>query len=366
MARDKLRIAVIGANVNYGWGTRAHLPALKALPAYEVAAVCTTRKETAQETAKHFGVPKAYWDYYEAVNDPTIDVVSVCVRVPRHEQIVLAALRAGKHVFCEWPLGENTVEAAEMLRLAQVKGVRNMIGLQARGSPVLNQMRDLIAGGYVGDVVACTMTSFSPGAGSRNAQGAWALDKTQGVTTLSIAGGHSLDALCFAVGELAEVSSVVSTQVKQATITDTGETKDVTSPDNALVSGRLRNGAVVSAHIASVPAHGSGFRLEVYGTQGTLVASGAGSVQINDLELKGGKKGAAGFAPITIDPKYRRTPEGTPTGAPYNVAQMFQQLAHAITTEAPIASDFALAVKRHELLDAITRSSDTGLRQYVS
>ncbi|SVC97248.1 uncharacterized protein METZ01_LOCUS350102, partial [marine metagenome] len=77
-----LRVGVIGANVDYGWGGRAHLPALKKLPEYALTAVCTTRPETAAATADRFEVPLSFHDHKEMVEHPDIDLVSVAVKVP--------------------------------------------------------------------------------------------------------------------------------------------------------------------------------------------------------------------------------------------------------------------------------------------
>ena len=73
MAGDKIRIGLIGANANYGWSQRAHLPALLGLPEYELTAVCTSRKETAEESAKHYGVPLAFHDYREMAAHPDVE-----------------------------------------------------------------------------------------------------------------------------------------------------------------------------------------------------------------------------------------------------------------------------------------------------
>ena len=109
MSKDKIRIGIIGANPGYGWSMRAHLPALLLLPGYELTAVCTSRPETAEESKKAYGAKMAFHDYHEMVKHPDIDLVSVSVRVPRHHEMVMAALEAGKHVFCEWPLGGKPV-----------------------------------------------------------------------------------------------------------------------------------------------------------------------------------------------------------------------------------------------------------------
>jgi len=100
-------------------GKNAHVPALAALPDYELVAVCTAHEETARESAAAFGAPKAYHDMEAMVADPDLDLVVVCVRVPWHRDLVMASLRAGKPTLCEWPLGANLAEAEEIARLAR-------------------------------------------------------------------------------------------------------------------------------------------------------------------------------------------------------------------------------------------------------
>jgi Oxidoreductase family, NAD-binding Rossmann fold len=108
MATEKIRVGIIGANVRNGWGRDAHIPALSALPEFEITAVSTSRQETADETAKHFGIPHAFADPCKMVQHPDVDLVSICVRVPSHHQLGMAALNAGKHLYCEWPLAATT------------------------------------------------------------------------------------------------------------------------------------------------------------------------------------------------------------------------------------------------------------------
>ena len=164
---EKIRIGIIGANVNYGWGTRAHIPAIKELPEFELVAVCTTRQETAEETARRYDIPLAFHDPMEMAGHPDVDLVDVCVRVPLHHQIVMAAHKAGKHVFCEWPLGANLEEAVELRDAAEVGKVSHMVGLQARGAPEFVHLKELLAEGYVGEMLSCTMVSSLAGVSQR-------------------------------------------------------------------------------------------------------------------------------------------------------------------------------------------------------
>ena len=359
MAEQRIRVGIIGANVSYGWAPRAHLPALLAMPEFELAAVCTSRPETAAESKEKFGARMAFNDYREMVNHPEIDLVSVVVRVPQHHEMTMAALNAGKHVYTEWPLGANLAEAQEMADLARSKGVRTMVGLQRRCSPLYMRLHELIEEGYIGEVLACHLTQIGSGVLSRTSDRTWSRDTRIGVNTLTIAFGHSMDALNMCVGEVSELSAVVSTQVSRWFESDTQRYVDVTSPDNVLVSGRLAKGGVVSAHVASQPFHASGHHLEIYGMDGTL------AVESGERRLLGGGAGDPELKELPIPERLTWIPQGVPQGAPFNVGQMYHRFGEAIRSGRRMGPDFDDALTRHKLLDAIQRSSDLGTREKV-
>ena len=358
MSGGKVRLGIIGANAHYGWSMRAHLPALQALDDYEVVAVCTAHRETAEESARHYGAQLAFHDYNEMLQHPDIELVAVSVRVPLHRAMVMAALEAGKHVFCEWPLGANLAEAEEMADLAKSKGVCNMVGLQARGDPMLVHTRELLSEGYVGEVLSCNMTTFRSGVLQTTSDRAWMADRSNGANTFSIAGGHSIDAMCMCVGEFREVSARVATQVPVWEISGTGQKVDVTSPDNVLVSGVLTSGAVASVHVATVPWHGSGWRMEVYGTEGTLTASADEFVQFGGIRLQGGRNGTGKLEELSVPERLIGVQGRVPPGEPSNVGQLYRRLAEAIRGRGEAEPDFQLALKRHRLLESIERSSE--------
>ncbi len=355
MANQKIRVGIIGANANRGWGSGAHIPALLALPEYELTAVCTAHRETAEESASRFGARLAFHDHREMVNHPDIDLVVVSVRVPFHYQLTMDALRAGKHVFTEWPLGATLAEAEEMANLARRQGVRTMVGLQGRCSPAYLRLKELIDEGYVGEVLSCHLSQFGAAGVERTSDRVWAADRSAGVGILTISFGHAIDAFCFCVGEFREVSSVVSTQMPQWRISDSDTTVDVTAADNVLVNGRLKNGAVVSAHIASVPWHGSGLKIQIFGREGTLVYEGS---HITHSRLEGARGDERALQAIRIPERLQWVPEAVPDGSPFNVAQLYRRFAEGLSTGQVIEPDFDTAVGRHRLLEAIQRSSD--------
>ena len=364
MADEKIRVGIIGANAGRGWGSGAHIPAILALPEYELTAVCTAHQETSEESARTFGARMAFHDHEEMVNHPEVDLVTVAVRVPYHLELTSAALNAGKHVYTEWSLGVTLEGTRQLADLARSKDVRTMVGLQGRCSPALLYMRELVEGGYVGDVLSCHLSSFNATGLDRTSDRVWAKDQSSGVGTLNIQFGHYVDALCLAVGEVQEVSGVVSTRVKEWYFTDLEETMEVTTPDNVLVSGRLGNGGVVSVHVAAIPWHSSdGPSMQVFGRDGTLVYHGS---HIDYSRLEGARGNESALQEIPVPDRLVWVPADVPQGPPFNVAQMYRRLAGAIRTGGPVEPDFDFAVRRRELLESIQVASDQGRAQSVA
>src|SRR5207249_1986188 len=109
-----------------------------------------------------------------------------------------------KAVYCEWPLGRDLEEARAMAALAAEKGVRTVVGLQARQAPAIEFVQQLLGDGYVGEVLSTSMVGLSVLGGTLVQPNAYMLDKTNGANLLTVAFGHSLDVLHYVLGEPAE------------------------------------------------------------------------------------------------------------------------------------------------------------------
>src|SRR5438876_925836 len=351
---DKIRVGIVGATVTQGgsgWGANAHVPALNALPDYELKAVCTSHEDTAKASAAQFGAERAFHRFSDMAGDPDVDLIVVCVRVPGHRELVMAGLQAGKAVFCEWPLGRNLAEGEEMAGLASQRSLKTIVGLQARSAPAIMYARDLVREGYIGEVLTAHLTCVVQAQLQRGPGRIWQGVRANGANTLTIAGGHAIDALCAVLGEFAELSARVSTRSLEWRTLE-GKPVAVDSPDSINVVGRLTGGAEVSVNVAAVPSNPSGNRLEIYGRDGAIVIRANGALSLGPNQMHAGK-GKEPMAAMPVPAKYKFAPESTPAGPPYNVAQAYARAADTLRGGGAFDVDFNLAVQRHKLFDAI-------------
>ena len=357
---NKVRLGFVGANVNSTWASQSHFPALLASPDVEFTAVCTTRPESAEEARQAFGAKLAFHDFRDMAASPEIDAVAVVVRVPSHYEPTKAAIAAGKHVYTEWPLGRNTAEAEELAALARDKGVQTAVGLQSRVSPALLYVKELLESGYVGEALSCSLVTMRDGTLERPSSRTWQRDADMGANTLTIANGHVIDALRFVAGDFSRVSCMVSTQAKQWYQTDTEELVDVTSPDNVRVSGQLEGGAAASVHVGAAPWAGSGYRMEIYGREGSLIVTGNVSSQRGEMLRVQGAQRSHQLEDLDIPDRFVYVPPDFPKGDPFNVGQMYALFAEAIRTGENRLPTFDTAVDLHRFLDTIKEASDSG------
>lgn len=358
----RVRVGLIGASPNGGWGAQSHLPAIQGLPGTELLALCTAHADTAKLATQKYGVELGYHDHKALLANKDIEAVAVVIRVPYHFDVTMDALKAGKHVYTEWPLVRTSKEAQELADTAKRMGLKTMVGFQRRASPAHMRLKELVAEGYVGQVLSVHFNQQGSGILTSASDRSWRRDKTYGTNTMTVGFGHEIDAIMNAVGEITEVSGVVSTQVKQWYETDTKKMVDVTSPDNIVINGRLVGGGVITAHVGMQPYHGSPYKLEIYGTEGTLVMVPAAGT---NFQVLGGKKDDKNLMELPI-PERLRWVSATLQGGAYNVGQMWAKFAESIRSGQRVEPDFETAVKRHKLLEAIQMSSDTGQRQKVA
>src|SRR5438309_3812091 len=359
----RIRVGIIGANPDRGWAAQAHIPALKSLrDDFEITALSTTRRGSADAAGKLFGIPAAFDNHQELVNSPTVDVVAVTVKVPHHLELASAALVAGKAVYCEWPLGNGLKEAETLSALAKKKGVLAVAGLQARSAPAVAYVRDLIKQGYVGEVLSTTFIGSGMGWGPTvEPFNVYLNDKKNGATMLSIALGHAADALCHCLGEIRELSATMTMRRKSFTVAGTGERMPMAADDQVAVSGLLEGGAAFSIHYRGGGSRGTNLLWEINGTEGDLqLTADGGQAQLFEMTVRGGNGARSSLEVLPVPQQYRLSPLHGPST---NVAQAYARFAHDYREGTHLCPTFDDAVTRHRMLDAVEKAAATGQRQ---
>src|SRR5258705_8877013 len=135
MTDTQIGVGIIGVEPGRSWSAAAHIPALRSLPQYRLAALSTRRQESADAAARAFGVEHAFDNYQALVSHPKVNLVVVSVKVPYHFELVSAAIAAGKSVYSEWPLGNGLGETIRMADRARGKPIRAAPGLEGAFSP---------------------------------------------------------------------------------------------------------------------------------------------------------------------------------------------------------------------------------------
>jgi predicted dehydrogenase len=353
-----LRVGIIGANAERGWARESHVPAVQKLAGLEFAAVANKGQDTADAAARAFGVAKAYGDAADMFRDPDIDLVTVAVTLPAHHALILGALEAGKHVYCEYPLGLDVAESEALAEAAQKSGVHSVIGLQTRGNPAARRARELVASGAIGRPLSVRVYSPTIGFGPvTNPAEAYTEKPENGVTVVTIQGAHTLDLVIALLGGFSDVSALASTLYPEIRIGD-GAPQKRTTFDHILMQGRLASGAAASVEVAGGRPAGTPFRLDITGETGVLTLEG------------GAMRGfQAGRLHLVLDGEPQAVDEGESAGMPdgaANVAAVYAALRDDISHGTSTVTDFHHAVRMARLIADATASSQTGTRRQAT
>ena len=361
-----IRVGIIGAS-GTGWGRAAHLPAIATIPGLEVTAVSTTRLESAKATAQEFGIPEAYDNPDDLIGSDSVDLVILAVRVEHHYGLLQKILQAGKPVYSEWPSGSNLQQTRELRDGFAAAGVYAVPGLQARSTPALRYVRDLVRDGYVGRVLSSTLVGDgAPWGDVVDPSMAYLQDDARGGTMMTIPFGHTIDGVCSVLGEFASLAAMTAIQQPVVRLDGTGETVEKTTSDQLLVSGQLTNGAMLSAHYRGGKTAGTALHWEINGTEGTLVVTApSGNLQLSPLTIQGATAGEGRLREMAVPASHVNAHPSLPHAAA-TVAETLLLVEHDLRHGTRLAPTFDDAVTRKEMLDALRRAADTGTTQHLA
>lgn len=352
--KNPIRVAVIGANHEYGWGGTAHMRALSNFEGFEVVAICNSNEESARRNAIHFNVPQAFSNVYELAQADGIDLVSVCMQVSHHVEVVTPLLSSKKAILCEWPLAKTTAEAEALARSARERSACCWVGLQGRFAPAAEEARRFIAAGKIGEITSVRIEQSVPFQERPTRRTAYLQNADSGADFLAIPVAHAIDVMRYCIGFPEQTAAYANTSVPYVTEAESGDRLRRTSPDQLAFVGALANGAPVSALFRGGRGEDSGFLLEVSGTQGGLVLHGprGGRAQMAPLSLK--CRQGMGEYQIVPQPE-EECSRNDEFGLAANVHRLYEAIKRSKGGADRRLADFEDAVKLHHIVDALRR-----------
>ena len=305
MTRPTLNIALIGS----GFMGRAHALAFAAadrtfdLPrAPHVALLADRDLPKATAAAASLGIARASGDWREAIDDAGIDLVAIATPNRLHAPIAIAALEAGKAVYCEKPLATTIAESEAMTAAAAASGLPTAVGFTYLYNPMIVLARELIAGGEIGEVTAFRGIHAEDFMASADASFNWRCEPDQAGGALADIGSHIIAMARHLVGDIAVVSGRLHTAYptrRDAQGTDRTVTVD-DQMDAVIEFASGATGTLAASWIAS--GHKMGLAFEVSGTRGSIAFT---QERFNELRLyRSGPGRTNGFTTICAGPEH--------------------------------------------------------------
>lgn len=333
-----LNTAVIGAGAIHG----CHVNALRRLPNVALRALADIDSVKGLKLALGYQC-RFYQDYREMLLDDAIDVVHICTPHFEHKSMILAALAAGKHVFCEKPVGMNSSELVDITRAAdQATGLLGVC-YQNRLNPTSLRIRQALDEGELGKMLSIKAVLTWSRSGAYYTQSPWrGRLATEGGSLLINQAIHTLDLMQWFAGGVTRVKGVV----------DSGELAEVTEgEDSAMATLHFANGARGLFYASNCNTTDSPLLMEIHCEQGSLL--------LNDNTLWC----------VTPGERVRLTSDGSPDGSAKSywglgheqaIRHFYQAITHPGNTN---YTGIREAGKSLTLVEAICRSSQ--LRQWI-
>jgi len=354
----------MGAAHALGLATAARLFDLPAVPRFEM--IVDLDSGRAEGMARRYGFARHGTDWRALVEDPAVDLVSVTTPNDLHKPMALAAIAAGKAVWCEKPLAPTARDALEMVEAAARAGVPTAVGFNYLKNPLVRFARDLIAAGEIGEVWNFRGIHAEDYMADPELPWSWRLDPVAGGGVVADLGSHIVSMARFLVGEIAEVTGDLTTVVpSRPKAPDSSERVAVVVDDVARALLRFACGATGSIE-ASWVAAGRKMHLafEVTGSKGAVLLD---MERLNELRLfvRGGRSGREGFVQIPAGPDHPDYAAFCPAPGHqigFNDMKAIEAkcVIEAVAGGPPFAPDFTEAAAVQAVIEAIRLSAREG------
>ncbi|HYI99974.1 MAG TPA: Gfo/Idh/MocA family oxidoreductase [Thermoleophilaceae bacterium] len=373
---DPLPTAVLGIGMlGHGFMGKAHVHALRSFsylapsqsnaPEPRLVALGGHDPERTAAAARRYGFECSTTDWRKLVTDPEIALFDNAGPNDLHAEPTMAALRAGKHVLCEKPLGRTAAESHAIWSAAEAAGVVHMCGFNYRFVPAIRLARELIEAGELGEVHRFRAAYLQDWLADPEAPHGWRLDRDRaGSGALGDIGAHAIDLARFLVGEIAAVDGRVGA-IRTVEVDDSVEAtiEFADGPTGSISASRLCHGRRNS------------LTLEVNGTKGSLAFD---LERLNELQLyvagSGPTERAQGFRRVLVtDRDHPYLDHWWPPGHTLGWADTFVHELHHLLGAlagdhevAPYGATFEDGYRAAEICDAVLRSSASGAREPVA
>ncbi|BDW97264.1 myo-inositol 2-dehydrogenase [Thalassospira tepidiphila] len=342
------------------------------VPESHLAVLCDTPVEKAKQMADQFGFAKSTADWTSLISDPDVDIVSITTPNALHFEMAIAAIKAGKHVYCEKPLALTLDQAREMRDAARIAGIKTMVGYNYIKNPAFTHACRLIQGGEIGEIVHFRGWVDEDYQADPALPWTWRAKLADaGLGALGDMGCHLVSMAYGLAGPIDSLIADMQTVHTTRPLPDgTGRAK-VENEDTASALVRFANGAQGSLS-TSRSAWGRKNRLawEVHGTKGMICFD---QERMNELQLyrNSGDKAQQGFTTILTGPAH--PPYGEFCPAPghqlgFNDLKVIEAAAllRAIRDDNPAYPDFEHAYEFEKVIHAIAKSATDGTRVSLS
>ncbi len=338
MADDVVRVGLIGAGRN----TRdRHLPGFQKVDGVEIVAVANRSRQSGQQVADSFNIPRVYDNWRELLDDPEIDAVCIGTWPYMHRTLTVATLEKGKHVLCEARMAASVADARAMLDASLASpGLVAQIVPSPTTFKVDGLLMKLIADGYLGDLLAVELQALGTGFVDTDSPMHWRQDRSlSGFNIMNM--GIWYEAMIRWAGPATKVMAMTQVNVPWRQ-DDVGNSQSVTIPDHVDVLCELSKGAQAHLRISSVTGLSPGSEVWLYGSEGTLYVD-------QRQNVFGGKRGDSQLSEIPNPQE----------GQQY--WRVEEEFISAIRGQEQVTrTPFSVGVHYMEFTEAVTRSAQTG------
>lgn len=364
--------------VGYGFIGKMHTYAYKSIPVYydpppasvRLVGVCTSKKETAMRAVKHGGYEFGTTDYHELLASDDIHIINCCTPNNLHKDLVIDAIKAGKHVYCDKPLTVSLEDARQIIDVAENSNVVHQMTFQYRFIPAIIRAKQLIDEGILGEPMSFRAMYLHAGYVDPDRPMSWRLNIDQGgAGALFDLGSHVLDLVRYLLGDCKEIFAATQTFIKDRPVSKgSSERIDVKVDDLAIMFMKMQNGAIGTVEASRIATGANDdLKIEIHGKEGAIKFDLMEANWLNVYDNRtigepiGGKRG---FTRIETVQRYPAPaafpgPKFMVGWERFHIASMYSFLENVVNRK-PAPPTFYDGYKVQEIMESALISSKSG------